>query len=95
MGNQAIDHGRSKGNIVAQEDLSMAGSSMRGTHNGASFIPIDDHLEAELKPLLAYEQTTQRTIDDWLGVGMKGIKPMTGIIGSRRKKQKIYFLPLE
>jgi len=68
---------------------------MRGTHDGAWFMPIEDHRGVELRPLLAYEQTAQRTIDEWPGVGMKEIKPITGIIGSRWKKQKNYFLPLE
>ena len=50
---QAIDHGSGKG-IVAQDDLPMAEGSMRGNHDGASFIPIEDHLGAELSPLLAH-----------------------------------------
>jgi len=53
MVNQAIDHGRGKG-IVAQVDLPMAEGSMRGNHDGAPFIPIEDHLGAELNPLLAH-----------------------------------------
>ena len=80
---QAIDHGRGKGNIVAQEDLPMAEGSMRGNHDGASFIPIEDHLGAELSPLLAYGQTAQSTNVEWLGIGRKGIKLIRGIIGSR------------
>lgn len=50
---QAINHGRGKG-IVAQVDLPMAEGSMRGNHDVASFIPIEDHLGAELSPLLAH-----------------------------------------
>jgi len=50
---QAVDHGRGKG-IVAQVDLPMAEGSMRGNHDGAPFIPIEDHLRAELSPLLAH-----------------------------------------
>jgi hypothetical protein len=50
---QAIDHGRGKG-IVAQDGLLMAERSMRGNHDGVSFIPIEDHLGAELSPLLAH-----------------------------------------
>ena len=80
---QAIDHGRGKGNIVAREDLPMAGGSMRGNHDGASFIPIEDQLGVALSPLLAYGQTAQSTNDEWLGNGRKGIKPIREIIGSR------------
>ena len=50
---KAIDHGRGKG-IGAQDDLPMAEGSIRGNHDGAFLIPIEDHLEAELNPLLAH-----------------------------------------
>jgi hypothetical protein len=68
---------------TSQEDLPMAEGSMRGNHDGASFIPIEDHPGAELSPLLAYGQTAQSTNDEWLGIGRKGIKLIRGIIGSR------------
>ena len=51
---QAIDHGSGKGIIVGQDDLAIAESSIRGNHDGACLIPIEDHLEAELNPLLAH-----------------------------------------
>jgi hypothetical protein len=51
---QAIDHGRGKGIIVGQDDLAIAEGSIRGNHDGACLIPIEDHLEAELNPLLAH-----------------------------------------
>ena len=79
---QAIDHGRGKG-IVAQDDLPMAEGSMRGNHDGALFIPIEDHLGAELSPLLAHGQTARSINDEWPGIGTKRIKPITGIIESR------------
>ena len=79
---QAIDHDRGKG-IGAQDDLPMAEGSIRGNHDGAFLIPIEDHLETELNPLLAYGQTAQSTNDEWLGIGRKGIKLIRRIIGSR------------
>ena len=50
---QAINHGRGKG-IGAQDDLPMAEGSIRGNHDGAFLISIEDHLETELNPLLAH-----------------------------------------
>jgi hypothetical protein len=47
---QVIDHGRGKG-IVARDNLPMAEGSMRGNHDGASFIPIEDQPGSGAQPL--------------------------------------------
>ena len=54
MVNEAIDHGRGKGIVVVQQGSPIPEGSIRGNHDGACLIPIEDHLEAELNPLLAH-----------------------------------------
>ncbi len=54
MMNKAIDHGRSKGIVVVKDGSPVPEGPVGGHHDGATFIPVGDDLEEELRPLLIH-----------------------------------------
>jgi len=51
---EAINHGRNKGIIVIEDGSPVSEGPVGGHDDGATFIPVGDHLEEELGPLLIH-----------------------------------------
>ena len=57
--NQAINHGRGKGIIVIEDGSPVTEGPVGGHDDGATFVPVGDHLEEELGALLIHGQIAQ------------------------------------
>jgi hypothetical protein len=93
MMDQAINQGRSKDITVNPGDLTIAEGSMRDSHDGASFIPIEEHLGAKLA-LACHRPTAQSTMTNGRGVKKRN-KTDQRNYRIKVKKRKGLYSPLE